>query len=143
MSTTRNRPWNRNNPQADRRRIREEFTGDEHADHLTVQSINNQTEAPSSNIHDQRDQEYQYALNQQRLVQQYSEHGDRKKYTKKIFCLVRYWLLFIVLLIVVSGTNTCHGWFHISDKVLMTIITSTSIAVIGLFVIILRYLFSK
>ncbi len=66
----------------------------------------------------------------------------RGKYAGRIFCLICTWLGSIFLLLVLQGFKTCLG-FHLSDKVLIAVITGTTINVLGLFAIVANYLFPR
>lgn len=61
----------------------------------------------------------------------------RREFSLKVYNLVRWWLLFCAIIILVSGFEL----FKLSDTVLTTIIASTSANVLGLFYIVLKYLF--
>ena len=69
------------------------------------------------------------------------EHDERIKYAHKMYKLVCIWLGSIAVLIVACGFVFLDSVFALSDKVLMTILTTTTVTVIGLFATVLRYLF--
>lgn len=67
---------------------------------------------------------------------------ERKKYATRIYTLLCWWLggLFIVL--------GLQGWqietgFGLSEKVLITFVTGTTLNVIGIFLVVANYLFPK
>lgn len=64
----------------------------------------------------------------------------RKGYARCLFLVLCAWLLFIVGLLVFQG----FGWydFSLSDSVLIAALGTTTVNVIGLFVLVARYLFS-
>lgn len=64
----------------------------------------------------------------------------RKSYAQKIFISVCVFVS-IVLLIVVLNYFVFHRYTPISDGVLITLLTTTTADVLGLFVIVTRYLF--
>ena len=68
-------------------------------------------------------------------------HELRKEYIPKLFILTVVWLGFVVflLLMVAQGART----FYLSDSVLIALITSTTVNVIGIFLIAARWLFPK
>lgn len=68
-------------------------------------------------------------------------HELRKEYIPKLFILTVVWLGFVVflLLMVAQGAKT----FYLSDNVLIALITSTTVNVIGIFLIAARWLFPK
>ena len=67
----------------------------------------------------------------------------REKYSGKLFDLIKYWLAAIFLLLLLQGFVGVHGYFALSDKVLITIIGGTTINVLGLFAIVANYIFPK
>lgn len=83
----------------------------------------------------------------------------RKKYARKIFRLIKWWLIGIGALIVLQGflgkreISIAFHWFgspwrssihfELSDSVLLALIGGTTASVIGLFAIVANYLFAK
>ena len=67
----------------------------------------------------------------------------REKYSGKLFDLIKYWLIAIFALLLLQGFAGVHGYFALSDKVLITIIGGTTINVLGLFAIVANYIFPK
>ena len=78
--------------------------------------------------------------------------GERKHYAKKLFWLTAAWLIAVFAVVVatsVSITNPCWWpeWLptiefcKLSDAVLLALIGTTTANVLGLFVIVARYLF--
>ncbi|MBA4028091.1 MAG: hypothetical protein C0475_02940 [Planctomyces sp.] len=66
---------------------------------------------------------------------------NRGKYTSRLYWLMVGWMGAVYAVIVLSGL-TAWG-FKLSDAVLIALITGTTANVIGLFVIVARYLFAK
>jgi len=64
---------------------------------------------------------------------------ERKKYAGYIFKLTCIWALLIFLLIFLQGFNVTH----LSDKVVITLITSTTINFFGFFLLVTKYLFNS
>lgn len=64
---------------------------------------------------------------------------QRVKYAKHIFKLTVIWLLLVVVLLGFQGLHAFS--FCLSDGVLIALISSTTVNVIGLLVIVIRYLF--
>lgn len=67
-------------------------------------------------------------------------HALRLSYTKKIFWLVVGWLACVVACIVLTGFK-CYG-FSLSEKVLIAFITSTTINVVGLFILVAKWMYA-
>jgi hypothetical protein len=80
-------------------------------------------------------------LGRMRLKALRQEIRYRKKLTRQIYDFTKYWALGLFLLILLDGS----GWFRfsLSDGVLMTLTGSTSVSVLGLFLIVARYFFSR
>ena len=74
-------------------------------------------------------------------VQLLQDIEERKKYAKRIFYTIGAWLMAVLLVVVFKGF-TLFG-FDVSDKVLITLISSTTINVLGLFFVVIRYLFQR
>jgi len=58
-----------------------------------------------------------------------------------LFRLIKLWLFSVILVVAVRAFNLAR--FELSDKVMITYITSTTVSVLGLFHIAARWLFSK
>jgi hypothetical protein len=68
--------------------------------------------------------------------------GLRKGYATALFILMSVWLIFIGMVLVSSGTGIwCGRQFHLSDAVVVALITTTTINVLGLFYIVAKWLF--
>lgn len=67
----------------------------------------------------------------------------RKEYSNKLYCLIRNWLIAICILLLIHGSLGIYGYFHLSDKVLITIIGGTTLNVLGLFAIVANYISPK
>jgi hypothetical protein len=66
----------------------------------------------------------------------------RKRTARCLFWMVAVWLLLDMVVMFLQGFNgfSCYP-FHLESKVLITLITSTTASVLGLFGIVTRYLF--
>lgn len=58
-------------------------------------------------------------------------------YAKRIFSFVVIWCTIILILVVCNGLN----WLSISEKVLIVLISSTTLNIIGLFTFVLKYMY--
>lgn len=67
---------------------------------------------------------------------------QRKEYADRIFCLVKWWLVGIFVIIIAQGVGSKLG-FNLSDKVLVTLIGGTTINVLGIFAIVANYIFYR
>jgi hypothetical protein len=66
---------------------------------------------------------------------------NRGKYTKRLYWTMVGWMSAAYLVLLLTGWTV--GGFTLSDSVLIALITGTTANVIGLFVIVARYLFTK
>ena len=66
-------------------------------------------------------------------------HDLRFEYTDKIFKLVCGWLLCVILSVMLSGFKVWS--FSLSDAVLIAFITSTTINVVGLFIVVAKWMY--
>ena len=83
--------------------------------------------------------EFEVSCLQQEFDQLSDNHDLRLSYTGKIFWLVAAWLTCVVICVLLSGFN---GWgFKLSDTVMISFITSTTINVVGLFVLVAKWMF--
>jgi len=69
-------------------------------------------------------------------------------YGPRIYWLVVIWLLFVGVVIVTEGSQLSishyFGWeFDLSDTVMVAILGTTTASIIGMFVIILRFIFER
>lgn len=65
---------------------------------------------------------------------------ERKLYAKLIFALTAFWILSILFILIADGF-AWHG-FHLSDAVLLGLITTTTFNIFGFFLWVTRYLFN-
>lgn len=74
-----------------------------------------------------------------------SEIAEREKYARRIFRLIVGWLAFVGLIVVADGVcEPIFGFsFNLSDAVLITLITTTTASVLGLFIVVISYLFHR
>lgn len=70
------------------------------------------------------------------------DQTQRKEYADRIFCLIKWWLVAILTILVLHGFAEKTG-FKLSDKVLITLIGGTTINVLGIFAIVANYIFYR
>jgi lipopolysaccharide export LptBFGC system permease protein LptF len=75
----------------------------------------------------------------QELKETKDTHDLRLGYSSRIFWLVCCWLVCVAASVFMSGFNF-HG-FSLSDNVLIAFITSTTVNVVGLFVVVAKWMF--
>lgn len=66
-------------------------------------------------------------------------HSIRKTYISRLFWLIVFWLLMVVIFVTLAASN--KDAFSLSDKVLIAFITSTTVSVLGLFVVVAKWLY--
>lgn len=64
----------------------------------------------------------------------------RKKYAFRVFILVAFWITAVLGILILQGFAVCR--FHLSDSVLLAAIGSTTANIIGILVIVVKYLFA-
>lgn len=65
------------------------------------------------------------------------DKGQRKIYAALIFIIMTIWLIFVLVIFVLIG----NGYLFYSDNVVIAFLTTTTVNVIGIFLIVARYLF--
>jgi cytochrome c biogenesis protein CcdA len=88
-----------------------------------------------------KEEEYQEKVRSAKIKNDIEEQdkAERKSYASTITAIVCLWLVFVAIVFVASG----KGNLHYSDNVLITLLTTTTANVIGLFVIVANYLFKS
>ena len=78
-------------------------------------------------------------LKREELESHRQDRAERKKFANKIFRMLGFFL-FIVLIIVICCAYQCIP-FELSDTVIVTLLSTTTINVIGIFLVVVKYLF--
>ena len=84
-------------------------------------------------LEEQRKQE----LHDEDLKNRKQDRKERRRYAEHIFTLISLWLFTVLFILMI---NTKAG-LRLSDSVIITLITTTTASVLGLFVIVINYLF--
>lgn len=82
----------------------------------------------------------QIKLNQQDVFDREQDREQRRIFADKIFSLLCVYLLVVGLIVIGCGNQ--NGAFHLSDSVLVVLITTTTANVIGIFILVVKYLFN-
>ena len=69
------------------------------------------------------------------------DRDQRKDFAERIFSFAAIYMLGVFFMIFISGTETTN--FTLSDNVLITLLGTTTANVIGVFAIVVTYLFSR
>jgi hypothetical protein len=68
---------------------------------------------------------------------------ERKRYARRLFIMLCLWLAIILLIAITNGIDNpfiCIG-FHVSEAVIITLITTTTANIAAFFLVVTRYLF--
>jgi hypothetical protein len=68
-------------------------------------------------------------------------HELRKEYTGKLFWLIVLWLFAVITFVTLAGSTGLNPRFILADSVLIAFITSTTVSVLGLFVLVAKWLY--
>ena len=68
---------------------------------------------------------------------------ERKEYAKRIFILMCFWLAGMFALLLLQGSLSRPQLFNLSESVLLAVIGGTTLNVLGIFIIVVNYLFPK
>jgi hypothetical protein len=67
----------------------------------------------------------------------------RRNYARRIFYLIVWWLIAVFILLLLQGFLSPNKIFHLSDAVLLALIGGTTANVLGIFMVVVWYLFPK
>ncbi|CAL2080169.1 hypothetical protein [Tenacibaculum sp. 190524A02b] len=79
-------------------------------------------------------------LTEQEVYDRVQDRYERKKYASRTFIFLCGFTSIILLIIIASGFSKITN-FSLSDTVLVAIITSSLATVVGIFILVMRYLF--
>ena len=92
-------------------------------------------------------EEKQYELDAMEEKQRIQNHAlsqdiqERKKYASHIFWLIVGWLVLLFVVLGFQGFKFCQ--FDLSENVLLVLIAGTTVNILGIFVIVVNYLFRR
>lgn len=86
-----------------------------------------------------KSEKLQTKLKQTELWSGWSNLGSRFAFSISVFCLIVWWLGFVKGVI----TDVAYNRAHLTDAVLIALITTTTANVLGLWVIVANYLYQK
>ncbi len=91
------------------------------------------------------DEEKAYARSEKELLLEgiRQDLAERKSYARYIFVLICVWLLGMFILLLIQGFLSPHQWFALSDAVILAAIGGTTINVLGIFIVVVNYLFPR
>ena len=81
-------------------------------------------------------------IKREALVTLKQNNKERLKYAERIFAFTICWAIAIILIVVFSGWKYSPFHFYLSDSVLITLITTTTVNFFGFFLLVVKYLFN-
>lgn len=94
----------------------------------------------------QRQMSLALALAEEDLYDRIGAREQRGLYARRIFRLVRLWLVLVGYTVLAQGFGVgihAYGRFHLSDTVLIALLTTTTATVIGALLIVLNHVFPR
>lgn len=79
-----------------------------------------------------------YEKHKQHIANSHQNMEERKQYAENIYLFTCLWFIFMVIVIIGKGL----GKLDLSDTVLVTFITSTTVSAFGFFTYVTKYLFN-
>jgi hypothetical protein len=101
--------------------------------------IETASEIPDSNTKSERRSLYQDQYDKATLDNFLSNQEARKKYSYRIFLITSGWLISVVSILLLAGFKK----IVLSDSVLIALLGTTTVNVLGFFLIVIQYLFNK
>lgn len=89
------------------------------------------------------DKQLQSRVNEQNFKHQCAIQGQQISQLKSLFWLAVVWIVALFLVIGCNGFGSSSGWFKLSDSVLITLITTTTATILGLYIIAVRWLYKS
>lgn len=88
------------------------------------------------------------SLEKEKLKGRIQDRKERKRYAKSTFSFLKKYTTLMILIIFLSGTNGSLWYldfskFHLSDTVLITLISTSLASIVGIFAFVMKYLFKK
>ncbi|TCI84791.1 hypothetical protein [Tenacibaculum sp. M341] len=80
------------------------------------------------------------ALSRQEVSDRIQDREERKKYAYRTFIFLSVFTSFVLLIIIGAGFSKAIN-FELNDSVLIALITSSLASIVGIFILVMRYLF--
>lgn len=71
------------------------------------------------------------------------KHRHREIITPALRNIAQAWIIAVILILIWQGFGSKIGFFHLSDSVLITLLTTTTVNILGLFLLALKYLYAN
>ena len=101
--------------------------------------IETASEIPDNDTKTEKRSLYQDQYDKATLDNFLSNQGARKKYSHRIFIITSGWLISVVGMLLLVGFKK----MVLSDSVLIALLGTTTVNVLGFFLIVIQYLFNK
>lgn len=82
------------------------------------------------------------SLTEQEVSDRIQDREERKKYAKRTFVFLSVFTGTVLLTIILAGFSEVVG-FKLEESVLIALITSSLATVVGIFILVMQYLFKK
>ncbi|GAB2190648.1 hypothetical protein MAH1_22560 [Sessilibacter sp. MAH1] len=89
----------------------------------------------------QHKEDLEHQHHAQKIKHERDEHQERIKYANKIYRLSVIWLAVVILMVIANGIDIIP--FSLDNSVVITLLTTTTATVLGLFISVLNYLFYR
>ena len=88
--------------------------------------------------------EINYLLKKEVLASLQQNNRERLRYAKFTFAITCFWILVVMILVFMNGYHPANGTrpLQLSDTVIITLITTTTINVFGFFLLVIKFLFN-
>ena len=118
------------------------MAGPEHSSEIPSLDPSTIPEQPDD-YSDQEASAWKNAKTSEFLKDSTQDRSERKTYAGRIFRLLIVWLAVVGSILLLHGFSPFTRFNNLSDAVLMTLIGSTTASVVGIFVIVAKYLFPQ
>ena len=97
-------------------------------------------ESVNSDANTTKEVEFDINLTTQEISDRIQDREERKKYAYRTFIFVSVFTVIILLIILLAGFSSIFN-FELDNSVLIALITSSLATVVGIFILVMRYLF--
>ncbi|CAM1344029.1 hypothetical protein TAMYLO_410023 [Tenacibaculum amylolyticum] len=87
-----------------------------------------------------KDIDFNISLNRQEISDRIQDREERKKYAYRTFIFLSIFTAFILFIVTAAGFSEVIN-FNLEGTVLISLITSSFASVVGIFILVMRYLF--
>lgn len=102
--------------------------------------LDNLLEESKSSTVNTNDIDVEINLSEQEISDRIQDREERKKYAYRTFLFVCAFTIIVLLIIIFAGFSSLLN-FNLNDGVLIALITSSLATIVGIFILVMRYLF--